>query len=92
MTELEMVKELKEDSYVRDYYSNYLDDIEFALTKKSKKEQAIDVIMKKSIDLNWLKYCIKENKDYDYYIKHLDDDEDTLTKEEFNLLKEVVEC
>lgn len=44
MTELEMLKELKEDSYVVDYYSNYLDDIEYALIQREKNKKELEQI------------------------------------------------
>lgn len=91
MTELEMVKELKEDSYVRDYYSNYLDDIEFTLTKKSKKEQALDIVNDKCVNMYFIKYYCETVEDYNEAILKAQGCYHKLTEEEFNILKEVLE-
>ena len=77
---------LRED-YFKDYHT-----IKQALTQKSKKELAFDVIKEKGVnvgefqkDLDWDKF------DYSFYLcyyKHFSLEE--LTKEEFDLLKEVM--
>ena len=61
-----------------------------ALTQKSKKELAFDVIKKKGVDVGVLKTdIINEHKDIDCYNCGVYE-EYQLTQEEFKLLKEVL--
>ena len=75
------------EAYFKDY-----NNIKQALTTKSKKEQALDIVVKKNVNVGWLKALFKEHCDtydcYCYYVAYTE--QVKLTEEEFNLLKEVV--
>ena len=62
---------------------------EFALIEKSLK--ALEIIKEKECDVSWLKYCIEENFIVEAYNSGYPEHNKRLTKEEFNLLKEVLE-
>ena len=66
-------------------YTKEFKTIKQALTQKSKKELAFDVIVNKSVDLNWLRKC-KTLEDYNRGIMMKKNE---LTQDEFELLKEV---
>lgn len=73
-----------------------IQDTKQALTTKSKKEQALEIIVKKNVDIYSIKVCINAehynvviksknfNNKYSYEIWY------NLTQEEFDLLKEVI--
>lgn len=56
-----------------------------------KELNALEIIKEKGCDIDWLKYCIKNNFIVESYNTGYDEDNNKLTKEEFNLLKEVLE-
>lgn len=85
---LEALERLKENSYYLDD-KNMQEDLEIikqALTTKSKKEQAFDIIKNKCVDM----YRFKIVGSADSYNKWIEFDEYWLTQEEFDLLKEVL--
>ena len=72
------------------------DIIEEALTTKSKKEQALEIIVKKDVDVDYIKNLLARDdkksilKNIDWYNKDVEE-ENQLTQEEYDLLKEVLE-
>ena len=71
----------------RDYPSAF-NSIKNALLKAQKEHKALEIIKEKNVDIRWIEVCdtVKDyNKGRDEHLNY------ELTKEEFNLLKEVLE-
>lgn len=67
----------------------YYEHIKKALTAKSKKEQAFDIIKGKDVDIYIFQSC-KTLDEYNSSVVYIVGEPRELTQEEFNLLKEVL--
>jgi hypothetical protein len=68
---------------------NCYNTIEKALTTKSKKEQAFDIIKEKNVDINW--FTTLKGTEFYTYERYVSSHKMTkLTQEEFDLLVEVL--
>ena len=56
-----------------------------------KSLKALEIIKEKECDMRWLKFCIKGNAEVETYNNGLSAYYEKLTKEEFNILKAVLE-
>ena len=76
-------------------YCENIETIQQALLKAEKEHKALEIIKEKGCDISWfkycIKYCIKENLMVKAYNSGYHEYDKKLTKEQFNLLKEVLE-
>jgi predicted choloylglycine hydrolase len=68
------------------YTPDIIEELQHALTTKSKKEQAFDIAAEKMVDM----YRLSVADNVASYNKWTEFDEYWLTKEEYNLIKEVL--
>ena len=67
----------------------YVESKEFSLEDLAKKLKALEIIKNKQVDMNTLRMTFVMNKDFTFYNEDLSFGEE-LTKEEYELLKEVL--
>ncbi len=95
----EALKDIKDTLQQIEYYNrdvkidnsiyNSFDTIENALTTKSKKEQAFEIIKEKNVDVDMIKNCQTVIK-YNWDIIFEEYKRKELNQEEYDLLKEVL--
>ena len=90
---LDRLYKCNDDDYTLGYRQHDYKLLQLALTTKSKKEQALEIIKEKEVDVNLLNIRHSaETYNDDYYKIHYSYDVAgyLLTEEEFNLIKEVL--
>ena len=76
------------NKHLKDFCDKEFAIIKQALLKAQKEHKALEIIKEKNVDIRWIEVCdtVKDyNKGRDEHLNY------ELTKEEFNLLKEVLE-
>ena len=90
MTGLEALERIENEYSIDEavFYKEYFEQVR-------KELKALEIIKEKGCDISWLKYCIKycikENLRVKAYNSGYHESDKKLTKEQFNLLKEVLE-
>jgi hypothetical protein len=86
---LDRLYKCNDDDYTLGYRQHDYKLLQQALTTKSKKEQAFDIIVKKSVDINW--FTTFKGTEFYTYERYVSSHKMTkLTKEEFDLLKGIL--
>jgi hypothetical protein len=67
----------------------YYEHIKQALTTKSKKEQAFDIVKEKGVDIDVFQSC-KTLNEYNYSVVYIVGEPRELTQAEYDLLKEML--